>query len=41
MLEASTAAAEPTADDGSDSNEHERHVAPSGGTQASEAESSE
>ena len=36
MLEAATAAAEPTADDGSDSNELERHAAPSGGTQASE-----
>ena len=37
MLEAATAAAEPMADDdGSDSNELERHAAPSGGTQASE-----
>ena len=41
MLKAWTAAAEPTADDGSDSNEHERHAAPSGGTHASEARSSE
>ena len=40
MLEAATAAAEPMADDdGSDSNELERHAAPSGGTQASEKKS--